>query len=558
MPLRAAAEKDFFGRKEDLSNLYLRALESEKGSAQSIFLSGNKGVGKTELLKQLFNYLFWKQDKVAPFYYAVNSALLSVPEFSRDYLKRYLCQRLAFEKKESSFIHVEGVSIDGLAGILEERKVFWALEIIDRYIQCSDPLESLRLALNAPYQSVLSTGISVVVMTDEFQRLNNLYVSSDAAAELINLFEAPLSFGKAPHLITGTRTEIQEMPIVGRLAKVTLQPLRIEDAAQMFSSELEKYGIKTETAPYALLNHLGGNPFYVKCVAKEAGINKKSSERECWKAYINDLMGGNIYSYWSKVFKRFFPELEMRRNALEIINKIYHSGETLTHNRISRILRMLSPGREQSEAIARALYLSGFVRGEFGVFRMPEDRVLIDFVDCLYSREILGKSGKEVESEMLNRASGTKVREISYEMTIPMVKDAELVAAQCIEQIGKNLKLNPEVTGQLQMGIIEACINAMEHSKGEDRNIYLSLVFFEDRIEIGIESSGREFVSRDTGEPFVERFLNVDEAGRGWGIKLMKRFADSVRFEKTERGTKVILVKNLFRTNIDNTEKNSQ
>ena len=79
------------------------------------------------------------------------------------------------------------------------------------------------------------------------------------------------------------------------------------------------------------------------------------------------------------------------------------------------------------------------------------------------------------------------------------------------------------------------------------KNIYLSFNFAEDLAEISIESSGRDFVSQETGEPFVGRWLKED-AGRGWGIKLMKNFVDSVSFEKTERGTKVVMVKSVGRS----------
>ncbi|MDI6745469.1 MAG: ATP-binding protein [Thermodesulfovibrionales bacterium] len=99
---------------------------------------------------------------------------------------------------------------------------------------------------------------------------------------------------------------------------------------------------------------------------------------------------------------------------------------------------------------------------------------------------------------------------------------------------------------------MEACINAVDHSKGEDDKIYLNFELIGERMEISIESSGREFVSQETGEPFVGRALKED-SDRGWGIKLMSRFADSVGFEKTERGTKVILVKNILKkSTIDN------
>lgn len=543
MPLRTLPEKDFFGRKEELADLYRRSLEVEKGSTQSVFLSGNRGVGKTELLKQLFNQLFWKQDKIAPFYYSINSAILSVSEFSRDYLMRYICQRLAFENKESSLIYREGLSIDGLTSILEERKAFWALEILDGYIQCHEPIDSLRIALNVPHQSTLATGMSVVVMIDEFQRLNNFHISGNAAPMLAALFEMPLSFRKTPHLITGNQAEIQEMSIIGALTRIGVQPLQLEDAALMFSSLLDGHGIKISLEPHTLLNHLGGNPFYIKCVARAAGLSKKSEEKDFWRTYINEISDGNIYLYWLSVLKSFFPELGKRRRVLEIANRIYHTEESLTQHRISKAFSL---SERDTEVITGALYRAGFVRGEFGIFRAPEDRGLIDFIDCLYMKEIRCKSYRDIELGLLEKAADTKCRGTSFEMTIPMVREAELVAAQCLEQIGKNLHLDQDVIGQLQMAVIEACINAMEHSKGKDKNIYLSFNFAEDLAEISIESSGRGFVSQESGEPFVGRGLKED-AGRGWGIKLMKNFADSVRFEKTERGTKVVLVKNLLR-----------
>jgi anti-sigma regulatory factor (Ser/Thr protein kinase) len=64
---------------------------------------------------------------------------------------------------------------------------------------------------------------------------------------------------------------------------------------------------------------------------------------------------------------------------------------------------------------------------------------------------------------------------------------------------------------------------------------------------VSIESAGWEFVVQETGEPFGDR-EHVKPSGRGLGIKMMKRFADEVRFEKTARGTKTVLVKNLAKS----------
>ncbi len=122
MPFNALQEKDFFGRLQELDSLTKRVLQADRGQAQSAVLSGQRGIGKTELLKHLFGRLFWKQDRVAPFWYSVNPALLSVADFSKTYLVRFICQRLAFTKKDQSLFYHDGISIDGLSTLVEERE----------------------------------------------------------------------------------------------------------------------------------------------------------------------------------------------------------------------------------------------------------------------------------------------------------------------------------------------------------------------------------------------------------------------------------------------------
>ncbi len=546
MPFGTLNEKDFFGRGEELSDLYRRALQAEQGAGQSVFLSGPRGVGKTELLKQLFSHLFWKQDRVVPFYYSVNNALLSVDDFSRDYVTRYICQRLAFEKKEQALLNLDGLSIEGLSSLVEGSRAAWAHDILDRYARNSGkPVDSLRVALGAPHQSTLSSGKPVAVLIDEFQRLKNLHIGGVVDPQLVSLFEVPLSFKGTLHVITGNEAEIEEMPVSGGLSRVAVPPLGFEESAQHFLSLLRAYGSSVNAVPDAVIQHLGGNPFYLRCMATAAGLRKNREEKELWPAYLQEIMNGNMYLYWSSVLKNFFPDMGLRRNVLEITYRMFHTRESLTQEKIAEAF---PPGGMHAEAIVRALHHTGFIQGEFGVFKASEDRVVTDFINCLYMRVILGIAPSDIEKGFLEQQSGETIeRGAAFELILPMTREAELVAARCLEQIGKNLRIHEEAIGQLQIAVIEACINALEHSKGGEKKIYVSFDVTEDRVEVSIESSGREFVVQETGEPFVGKKLTED-FGRGWGVKLMKRFTDSVRFEKTGRGTKVILVKNLPKT----------
>jgi anti-sigma regulatory factor (Ser/Thr protein kinase) len=541
MPFSVLQEQDFFGRAEVLAGLSRRVLQAGKGMAQSAVLSGPRGIGKTELLKQLFGSLFWRQESVAPFFYTVNPAMLSAAAFSKDYLTRFLCQRFAFEKKEQTLLHLDGLSIESASALVEEREAAWAREILDRYVQnAGDPFDALHIALSAPHQSALATGIPVAVLIDEFHRLKNLHIDGLPDPRLVSLFEAPISLSKTSYVVTGNVAEIHEMPVTSGLERILLQPLEPEDASSSVRSLLRTYEAEGK-ASQLLLRHLGGNPFYLVCVVRTACEKKNPEEIDFWKAYVREILEGSLSLSWSLVLKGFFPDVGVRRTALAIAYKIYHTSEPLSCQRIARSFA-LTDG--QAEAIAHALYLAGVVRGEFGVFRAMEDGVLRDIIDCAYMKEILGKPVHDLEQEFLGKLLPQKEGVIQFDMTLPMIKDAELVAAQCLEQIGKNLHISQEALGQLQIAVIEACINATEHSKGAEKKIYLSIIADADHVEVSIESSGREFVVQETGEPFGDRD-HVKPSGRGLGIKMMKRFADEVRFEKTARGTKTVLVKNL-------------
>lgn len=541
MPFSTLQEKDFFGRQEELTYLYKRALQADSGAAQSAVLSGPRGIGKTELLKQLFGLLFWKQDRVAPFYYTVNSALLSVSAFSKTYLVRFLCQRLAFEKKEQSLFYYEGMSLDGLTALVKERGHLWAQELIDQYQRnAGDPVSALRIALAAPHRSSLMSGTPVAVLIDEFHRLQDLATEGAPDARLVSLFEEPMSHRKTPHVITGNSVELQELPVSSSLERISIQPLGFADASTKALSLLRANEVEG-TIPPSLLHRLGGNPFYLGCVGRTIRVKKNIEDKDFWAAYIQEIMEGALTRSWSSVLKGFFPELGQRRIALAISHKIHHSAEPLSCQQLAAAFALTD---SQAEAFAHKLYLAGFIRGEFGVFRAGEDTVLRDCIDCLYMKEILAKPSHDLERELLEKLLPVQAELVRFDLTLPLAREAELIAAQCLEQVGKNLGLDQEAVGQLQIAVIEACINTIEHSRGTEKRIYVSIVVDGNHLEVSIESAGREFIVQETGEPFSNRDA-VKIFGRGWGIKLMKRFTDDVRFEKTARGMKTILVKNL-------------
>ena len=55
------------------------------------------------------------------------------------------------------------------------------------------------------------------------------------------------------------------------------------------------------------------------------------------------------------------------------------------------------------------------------------------------------------------------------ELTIPIIHDMELAATKTSEVVAKHMGLSEEKSDELNMALIEACINAFEHSKSEKK-----------------------------------------------------------------------------------------
>ncbi|HTG00781.1 MAG TPA: ATP-binding protein [Nitrospirota bacterium] len=539
MSFSSLREKDFLDRQAELNGLFKRVLQADAGAAQSIVLSGPRGVGKTELLKQLFGLLYWTQERVAPFFYTVNPALISAAAFSRDYLIAFLCQRLAFQKKEQALLDHSGMTLEGLRLVAEDHDAAWVKELIDRYIQSSaTPVDALRVALAAPRRSALATGMAVAVLVDNFHWLNALRLEGVPDHNAVSFFSEPLTFGKTPYVIAGNTTELLEMPATSGLERMQVRPLGpagTQSRVQTLLSSMDAGG----SVPHLLLRRLGGNPLYLgRVIARSCGL-ANPDEKDFWNAYIQEVMDGGLFLFWSAALKSAFPDLRLRRTALAILYKIYHAAEPLSS---AQIASSFSLAEVLADDIAHTLYLAEFIRGEFGVFRATDDLVLRDIVDCLYLKEILAKSPRDLEQELRATLLPQKEQSVRFDLTLPMTREAELVAAQCLEQIGKNLHLNPDAVGQMQIAMIEACINAMEHSRGAERKVYVCIVADKSQVEVSVESTGREFILQETGEPYGERDSS-HPANRGWGLKLIKRFADQVKFEKTAAGTKIVLLK---------------
>ncbi len=125
--------------------------------------------------------------------------------------------------------------------------------------------------------------------------------------------------------------------------------------------------------------------------------------------------------------------------------------------------------------------------------------------------------------------------ESEYEIVIPMGEESELIAAHTLEEIGKKHGIKSHEINQIKTALVEACINASEHSHSPDGRIHQKFAVGEDHITITISNRGVRLA--DAKRP------GDDSLRRGWGLKLIEKLMDDVHISQTDDGTRLSMTK---------------
>ena len=139
----------------------------------------------------------------------------------------------------------------------------------------------------------------------------------------------------------------------------------------------------------------------------------------------------------------------------------------------------------------------------------------------------------------------TATAERRMELTLPMIPDIEIAAARAAGNLARELGMASESIDEMAHAIIEACINAREHSGSADRRIYVriagtSLRQGKSRIDIWITDHGTGF---DVGEARSRRSKLGAVHKRGWGLQIIEAHMDEVEISTTGDGTTIHMVK---------------
>ena len=139
----------------------------------------------------------------------------------------------------------------------------------------------------------------------------------------------------------------------------------------------------------------------------------------------------------------------------------------------------------------------------------------------------------------------TATAERQMELTLPMVPDIEIAAARAAGNLARELGMSSEAIDEMAHAIIEACINAREHSGSKDRRIYVRCIGTSPgngspRIDVWITDHGKGF---NITEARSRRQQLGAVHKRGWGLSIIEAHMDEVEITTNDDGTTIHMVK---------------
>ncbi len=138
---------------------------------------------------------------------------------------------------------------------------------------------------------------------------------------------------------------------------------------------------------------------------------------------------------------------------------------------------------------------------------------------------------------------------LEYELVLPIKADSEMVAARVAEEVAAFAAVDADTVDRIKMAIIEACINAFEHSASVTGKVRLRYLLSPGKIELFVQDDGKGFQAGKAG--------GESKKNRGWGLKLIRELVDEVEIDTGMDGTVIRMVKYLESAGIDkgNTSK---
>ena len=291
--LSSVCAEDFIGRTAEIEKI-LRHAQGEN-TARGFLLLSAPAVGASELLRQIYDQIFYERTDIIPFYFQFKKSDRTALQCAVRFLQNFLQQTVAF-RRQSPEILASSPEVCELAEIAAPSDGHW----IDRLVETcrtesrlGDESSFIRQAFSAPLRAAAHDA-RVFVMLDHLHEAENFSDEIDFLDELKEIFarsEMPFVFSGRRRFLFG---EVRENYISHEL-----EPLSFSDAGLLAENFSAKFAVKINDQTRDLLAiQMQGKPLFTRFIFQAASERKfdLDSFQKIERIYADEIFGGSIRS----------------------------------------------------------------------------------------------------------------------------------------------------------------------------------------------------------------------------------------------------------------------
>jgi serine/threonine-protein kinase RsbW len=395
--------------------------------AANALVFGAPRVGKSELLRAVFDHLFNLGADVVPFYYSFRPDSLDAAKFARDFLAQFLAQFVAFRKSDPRLIAAAIEPLSDISRVAASEDYLWVRGVIDSYFRASEAGDIsllMRCALQAPAVAASQSQLAPFLLIDNFHLLAQVESASLAGlrSEFMRVLSGLDGIGAAVsgdssitprYALGGLRRPMMDMmppdeELFDTLDLISVEPLGDETVERMIRAISERLEIDiSDSTVELMIQQLDRDLFYTRSLLDRAASRRASLRTfmEFERIYTEEVLGGRTGYYLGALLRDTAPGASARRAALEALHLVIEAGGAVP---IDAVVERMSEFAPDSESLLARMHARELVEINYGFINPSGDPVLADYVRARYRREIAGArrpiAGEELLAEKLKHS----------------------------------------------------------------------------------------------------------------------------------------------------------
>jgi len=415
------SDEIFTDREELISVLKKIALDAKVQRYISPVLIGHRRVGKTEVLKRLYNELFWEQSEVVPIYITFEELSRESRQFATEYLGIFLCQYVGFKEKDVELAQIVKFDeiIERAQRYAKEHDNYGLSRILDEYHSAAKAKEFtwpiLNCAIRAPRRVSSDNEEPMFVMLDEFQHVIEIRDESGIDPNVLGKYQHAVEYRRCPHLVTGSAVTLLTKDIIGRgslFGRFRAEYIRGLEGYHVIElcQKLGKHQdvkVNVEMASY-LSDRTGGNPFYLECIF--AGASRLRMDLTNLDA-VNEVIAYELTqgAIWSELYRQLnyyfntINEYGITKNIFYFATR--YQDEKIDKKRIAESMSHWGVTEEQVVDILLALSRADLIEEKVAgtEFYNIKDPIMREFTDAWARVDVENATWAEANVELRER-----------------------------------------------------------------------------------------------------------------------------------------------------------